>query len=140
MTSVHASKYRSVCFSDVCVSSPGEITIRSIKPVKPLGGLAVTDFSVVAMKDDSTAILGASRRRLRDEPSYRGVETVSAPCAGQRHADLFVEMYKPRAEDAGADEFVIDYTSDGEHRSTELRFGFRLCEKVDCDTVDAEQQ
>jgi hypothetical protein len=139
MTSVHANKYRTAYFSDVCVSGPGKITIRFIKPVKPRGGLAVTDFSVVPTKDDNTAILGGSNKRLREEPSYRGLKTVAASCASQHHADLFVEIYKPRTDDAGADEFAIDYVSDGDHRSTKVRFGFQLCEKVDCDIVDAEQ-
>ena len=129
--SVGAKEYRSAYFASICVSAPGEITIRSIEPVEPVGGLRVTDFSVVSTKSRA-AILGAASGRLRDEPSYLGTETVTASCSGQNYADLFVELYKPRPEDASAGEFTIKYDSDGDHREAPLLYDLSLCEGDDC--------
>ncbi|NRQ50765.1 hypothetical protein [Aeromicrobium stalagmiti] len=132
--SVDAKEYRSAYFGSVCVSGPGKVTIRSIAPIDPQGGLKVTDFSVVTRRDDA-ALLGASNGRLRDEPSFQGGHTVTTTCPGEPYAELFVEVYKPGLADTGAHEFTITYDSDGDTRSTKLRFGFGLCTSNTCDVA-----
>ena len=139
MGRVHANKYRSAYFANVCVRGGAEVTIRSIEPVGPRGGLEVTDFSVVPETDDSRSILGGSRKRLRDEPSYSGGRTVVTSCTSEHRANLFVEVYKPGREDAEAREFTIEYAHGDRHRSAKLLFGFGLCEEASCDDVDPLQ-
>jgi len=119
-------KYYAAYFGNVCVSARGSATIRSIVPVHPHGGLRVTDFSVV--KDDGQS-LGNSPGRLRNERSYRGSSRVTLVCDRTDQANLFVEVYKPRAENAWAREYRINYESDGHFRTARLRFGFGVCEQ-----------
>lgn len=125
-------QHRSAYFGSVCISERGSVKIRSIEPIKARGGLQVTDFSVVK---GHSGTLGAAPGRLRDEPSYKGSATVTTRCANAGYANLFVEVYKPRTENAWAQEFRINYASGGHDRSTRLRFGFGLCEQTqdDCD-------
>jgi hypothetical protein len=130
---VEAQTYQSAYFGSACLSKPGQVTIRSIEPVEPRGGLTVTDFSVVGVKNDGKAILGTSDRRLRLEPSYRGGTTVTAPCATDDYVDVFVEVYKPGTEDAAAQDFIATYDSDGDRRTVPLHFGFSLCELDECE-------
>jgi hypothetical protein len=131
---VGTREYRSVYVGSLCVSEPGQVTVTSIEPADPRGGLDVTDFSVVPRGDDM-AILGAAGGRLRDEPSYHGTKTVTVPCSTSRGADLFLELYKPGDRDAETPEFIVHYDSDDDDRTARLRFGFGLCRQEQCDGV-----
>lgn len=130
---IKAKDHESAYFGSACLNEPGRVTIRSIEPVAPRGGLRVTDFSVVPLVDTGEGTLGASSRRLRDEPSYRGGATLRAQCADDDFANVYVEVYKPRSEDAVAREFTITYDSEGRRKTAPLLYGFGLCEKDGCD-------
>lgn len=119
-------QYHTAYFGPFCVSEPGSVVIRSIDPVRPHGGIKITDFSVLKSNRE---ILSGEPGRLRDKRSYIGSARVTTECLKDEHGDLFVEVYKPRAENAWAREYRVNYDSDGRERSVRLRFGFGLCEQ-----------
>lgn len=128
-------QYYSVYVGQVCVSGVGTARIRSIEPVDPRGGLTVTDFAVVAAGEDT---LGGIVGRLRDEPAYQGSKSVSDLCDGAAAPDLIIEVFKPRAEDAWAHEYRIDYDLKDNSHSEAVRFGFGVCEE-DLDHCNASE-
>lgn len=126
-------RYYTVFVGQVCVSKSGSARIRSVEPVDPHGGITVTDFSVVSANVDA---LGANSGRLRDEPAFRGSDTVSDFCADDKAtSDLYLEVFKPRSEDAWANEYSINFEIDGDAGSERIRFPFGICEK-DLDLCD----
>jgi hypothetical protein len=129
-------RYYTVTVGQVCMSKAGTARIRSIEPVDPHGGVKVTDFSVVAAGADA---MGAFDGRLRDDPAYRGSKTVSDICTrGKAASDLYIEVLKPRAEDAWAHEYRITYETDGDTDSERIRFSFGVCE-ADLDSCDHDE-
>jgi hypothetical protein len=128
-----ANRYYTVLVGQVCVIEPGSAKILTVEPVDPHGGIEVTDFSVVP---SDVVAPGANPGRLRDEPTYGGSDTVSDGCTnGEGTSDLALETLKPRAEDAWASEYRINYEIDGETNSERIRFSFGVCEE-DLDLCD----
>jgi hypothetical protein len=127
VTAPGSDRYYAVAVGQVCVSEESTARIRSVEPVDPQGGIKVTDFVVMAADDD---ILGAFDGRLRDKPGFDGSGDVSDVCIrGKGASDLYLEVLKPRAEDAWADEYRLDYTIAGDTRSARIRFAFGVCER-----------
>lgn len=116
----------------VCLDGTGSAKIRSVKPVDPHGGLTVTDFAVLAQGSDTW---GADRGRL---PANSGTSIVAERCQAEGSApELFIEIMKPRPQDAWANAFEISYELDGRFRTERVRFAFGVCEK-DLDTCDTD--
>lgn len=104
----------------VCLTSQGSATITAVRPVKPQGGLEVTDF-VLYGGDPDRAVLGASDRRVADEPAFKGTKTLRTEC-GNGYRDIALELHGPGAAAASAEDFRISYVAEGKHHEATISF------------------
>ena len=126
MSAAGPGRYYTVYVGQVCLSDAGDARIHSIEPIEPHGGISVSNYSVVAAGGDA---LGNFDGRLQDEATFRGSKEVTDVCTpGQAASDLYIETLKPRAEDAWASEFQINYEINGHNASERIRYSFGVCE------------
>ncbi len=129
------NQYYFFASGQVCLDGEGSAKIISVEPVGSHGGLQVTDFAV--LPHPSTERMGADPGRLRDDEAYSGPKTIAEVCkSGTSTSELYLELLKPRKEDAWAREFDLKYEIDDHQGSTRIQLGLGICEKKldDCDT------
>ncbi len=127
----------------VCVDGPGTVTIDSMTPIDPAGGLTVTGFALrpspTARGLDSTGELpdffGSSSRPIDQVPGFgKGGRTATIRCGSH---DLGHEvgwtMHKTEDVNAISHGFLLHYTaSDGDSGTLVLPQVWMLCKQKFC--------
>lgn len=125
------SRVASQVTTPVCLTGTGKAEIVSVTPVKAVGGVTISDFSVVSVDHmERFGSPGQEPRKLSRSPAYKGLRVVTERCpkssseAARSH--LVVELTRPGDASAVAWGLRVTYETD-KRAHTDVDIAVALC-------------
>lgn len=127
----------------VCASGPGAVTITSVTPVNPVGGIRVKAFAVRRNPNDEHPPqdqLGDDRRPL-SAVGFGHSHAVNTVCGADPGAgyELGLELVKPSPAPASAAGWQIRYRSGDGAGTMTFPFGMVLCSRLRADAPECRR-
>jgi hypothetical protein len=117
----------------LCLSSPGRVTITSVEPIHPRGGLTVQAFAVRPNPSIATppgGMVGDDRTTLWRLGFAKGHHVVTTACGSPgsgKGVELAVQATRPGPEDAASDAWRISWRSATSSGSVDFPLAVELC-------------